>query len=859
MKREKKIAIIIISFICILLSLATISKAEVQGLESKKYLILEERGIIARIIPETSLAELRQNFNIPEEAIHIYQDETLEQEVTEGYIGTGMVLKYDGSEEEYTLSVIGDFNKDGLMNQIELNHLIKHVIGLQNHQIEEELTKKSADITGDNKLDQIDITTFIRYIAFHELYIPEIKRPEAPTIEVIRGVEGENNWYTTDVEVKIIENASEVEIGKTIYKITGSKQQEETEIEKEAKVNLEEGEYKITSYSYSKEGARSTITSKTIKIDKTAPTVEIAAEVKINTIKVRANAEDKLSGIQNYIYYIGEKNEAGEIIWQEGIASNEQAHEFTNLKKGTEYYIKVEVKDNAGNIGTSSEEKHTTENIDETKPTGDIRTIPTQNTINVKVDAKDEESGIKEYIYYIGKENESGEIIWEEGIVSPDPTHKYEDLDQNTEYKVKVEIVDNAGNKAEIIKTVTTMENGAMGTYVSITQNTSKWTNKEVIATVRSHTEEYETEYSIDGITWEGFTEEKEITINENGTIFARAKDNEEVLEIVSLSIANIDKEAPKVKITPKDITSKSFKATLEAEDQISGIAKLTWYYKLEVEETYREETSNYVVIGSTGKGKTEQIKEYEYKDLKGGTYWVCAEITDAAGNKTLTDTIYVETLEITPGKDGVEITQNNTNWTNENIEVNIETKDERYDIKTSKDGENWTDNKTYIIEENGSIYVKLTDGINDGETYEYKVTNIDKTKAEAEINEKEVTSKSFTVEADITDNASGLGQIKWYYKNETADTYIEIVQDYKALKGAEAGELEAVKELTIDNLPKGKYKVYAKVYDVAGNETITNELTIELETITAGNDALEFTPSTENWTNERSNNNSNK
>ena len=946
MVKEKKLLIILISFICILFSLTTFSNANDQVLESTKYLILEEKGYISRIIPETVVPELKQNFNIPAENIHIYQDNTLQEEVTDGYIGTGMVLTYEGSEEQFELSVIGDFNKDGLMNQIELNLLIKHVIGLQDSQLEG-LNKTSADITGDTNIDQIDITTFIRYIVYHELYIPEIVRPEAPEIEVISGTLGENEWYNTNVVLRIKENESAVPIGKTIYKITGTKTVDETIITSEETITLEEGEYKVTAYSYSTEGAKSKVVSKTIKIDLTAPELVITLTGGTNTINVSVEANDNLSGIQGYIYYIGEKDENGEIIWQEGITSNETTYEFTNLKKETEYYIRVSAIDFAGNT-TTKEDKYSTgkipslyddetaaeegtepnitvekseddwtnqdvivkieldedvdpndeydleysldggetwekydpevgitvpengdihvsltdgdnrgeeavitiDNIDKQPPTGDILTIPTQNTINVRVDATDELSGIEEYIYYIGKE-ENGEIKWEEGIHSPDSTHIFENLDPNTEYIVKVEVVDKAGNVTEITETVITMENGATGQFVSITQNTTKWTNGDVIATVRSHTTEYTTEYSLDGNTWEPFDAIKEVTFTQNGTIFARVLDNSEILEIVSLTISNIDKEAPRATIETLDITSRSFKASLNAKDDISGIAKLTWYYKPATSETYTEEFANYVVVGSTAQGKTELVKEYEYKDLPAGTYWVCAEIIDAAGNSIVTDTIYVETLEVTPGDEGVEVTKDNNNWTNEEVTVHINKKDDRYEILTSTNGEDWTNNTEYTFEENGSVFIKLTDGINEGEVYEYKVTNIDKENPQAQINQKEVTSKSFTVNADITDNASGLGQIKWYYKNEADAEYTEVVQDYQVIKGPDAGELNTSKELKVDNLVKGTYKVYAVVVDVAGNEITTNEITIVLETITAGEDALTFTPNTQNWTNQ--------
>ena len=80
---------------------------------------------------------------------------------------------------------------------------------------------------------------------------------------------------------------------------------------------------------------------------------------------------------------------------------------------------------------------------------------------------------------------------------------------------------------------------------------------------------------------------------------------------------------------------------------------------------------------------------------------------------------------------------------------VGINKKDDRYEILTSTNGEDWTNNTEYTFEENGSVFIKLTDGINEGEVYEYKVTNIDKENPQAQINQKEVTSKFFFPEND--------------------------------------------------------------------------------------------------------------
>ena len=89
-------------------------------LESKKYLISEGNGYISRIIPETTIAEFKSYFNVEAEEIHVYTDSSLKQEVTNGYISSGMYLACDEIEETYELSVIGDITHDGELDQIDL-------------------------------------------------------------------------------------------------------------------------------------------------------------------------------------------------------------------------------------------------------------------------------------------------------------------------------------------------------------------------------------------------------------------------------------------------------------------------------------------------------------------------------------------------------------------------------------------------------------------------------------------------------------------------------------------------------------------------------------------------------------------
>lgn len=243
---------------------------EVQ-LTSKIYVISEASSCISRIVPQTTIDQFKKNFNITDN-IKVYDDKECTKEVTTGYVGTGMYLKYSANPNPYVLSVITDFNKDSIGNQIELNRIIKHVIGVKGYELSG-IYFLSADLSFDGKVDQVDITRLIRYIVFGTLDINTFGKPKAPNVEVIDGANGIDEWYRSNVTIKITRSLLELlDSLKVTYEISGTKTVDETEVPKDSLIVLnEEGEYTITAFVYSLDGQRSAGTSKTIKIDKTAP------------------------------------------------------------------------------------------------------------------------------------------------------------------------------------------------------------------------------------------------------------------------------------------------------------------------------------------------------------------------------------------------------------------------------------------------------------------------------------------------------------------------------------------------------------------------------------------------------------
>ena len=71
-----------------------------------------------------------------------------------------MYLK--NGEEQYQISVIGDFDSDGRIKQVEITKLIRHVVGLKEYQLTG-VYLKSADLNNNCKTKYCKSRTFRIY------------------------------------------------------------------------------------------------------------------------------------------------------------------------------------------------------------------------------------------------------------------------------------------------------------------------------------------------------------------------------------------------------------------------------------------------------------------------------------------------------------------------------------------------------------------------------------------------------------------------------------------------------------------------------------------------------------------------
>jgi len=110
-----------------------------------------EDNIISRVLPKTTLNEFRNNVSANRDFIIV--DENGNTIADDEIIKTGMKLKLT-EELEFTLIVIGDINKDGVISITDLANLKNHLIKLEVLTGDKYL---AADIDGNGKSTITDL------------------------------------------------------------------------------------------------------------------------------------------------------------------------------------------------------------------------------------------------------------------------------------------------------------------------------------------------------------------------------------------------------------------------------------------------------------------------------------------------------------------------------------------------------------------------------------------------------------------------------------------------------------------------------------------------------------------------------
>ena len=462
--------------------------------------------------------------------------------------------------------------------------------------------------------------------------------------------------------------------------------------------------------------------------------------------------------------------------------------------------------------------------------------ISTKDTITVSGNTVDTNSGIKEYWFEL---NNNG---WVQNSDVTKNEYVFTNLQNETEYTVRMKVVDNAGN-VKITKKVNISTLNIENANISIVASTDKWTNENVLVSVNynSNVAKEKKQVSIDnGTTWLEYT--GPLTIEKNTTIKARVTNSSGiVLEEQSKEITNIDKLAPKAFETTMSATTSSITvnaATIDqaktAENGCSGIKE--YEYK--------------VINGRWKITENTTDTTYTFSDLEQGTeYYVVVTAIDYAGNKTensnLSKTIKTGTVD---DIGNIVITATPTEWTNEDVKVKISYLQEGYTKEYSLDyGRTWLEyTGEFAITENKIILARMKDAQNQvGTEVMHTVNNMDKLAPisfEANII---TTQNSITVEAQTDDNEAtsfyGKSGIKGYKFRINEGEWTDIITNG---------------EYTFENLISGtEYTVEVIAIDNAGNEkeATNNGETIQIKNIDeliAQYGEIKIKPSTTEWTN---------
>lgn len=420
------------------------------------------------------------------------------------------------------------------------------------------------------------------------------------------------------------------------------------------------------------------------------------------------------------------------------------------LKRNQKIYVRLLDKANGEVVETgegkdNSELVGKVENIDKISPVIKNTSITkTTHSITVSIISEDGEetedygkSGIKEYRF--SKDRGVTWTDWQESS-----SYAFIDLKQTTDYNVKVEVKDEAGNVGSKEERVTTetVPGLVKDSNVVFKSEPSGWTNNRVVVTTTVTTGD---KYTIETKTGDTDWEEGNVqTYGQKGTMYARLKDSiGQVGSYASYNVSNIDKIEPQ-EVNPRiTVTTNSIKIEATTDDGNSTVE----YGKSGI-GGYR-----FSIDGGNNYTEWQTVGSYTFKNLLQATsYETKVQIKDNAGN--------IREVERSLATEGVPTAEGNitfqaseTKWTNKDITVTASASKIGYTIETSTDGEKWSTTNPITFKTNGTMYARLVDSEGQsGKTTSYDVTVIDKLDPEKVEVSIESTPNSITINATAFD-----------------------------------------------------------------------------------------------------------
>ena len=503
--------------------------------------------------------------------------------------------------------------------------------------------------------------------------------------------------------------------------------------------------------------------------------------------------------------------------------------------------VKVEarIKDNNNQTGEVVEKEIT--NIDKLEPTKAAPTV-TSTTSSITLTLNQQDAMATNEYAMSGLDSTKTEYgIYKNYTWQWQKQNTFTNLTQNTTYRVKTRVVDNARNgyTESEEKRITTNKVPGGSTNITISQNPTEYTNGNVDVTITYNLIQNTVgEYRVlkkDGTVETEWTEYSgKITLEKNRKIEARIKDeNNQVGETVIKEITNIDKLypnnlSPNATSTTTTITVTSAQQDNPATDDYAqtGIDETKTQYGIYKNGSWSWQTSN------------------TFTNLTQGTsYQVKTKVMDNAGNGYMeSNSIYISTKTL-PNPQTISINKSPSTWTNSSVSVTINGSASGYILQYSKDNSNW---QTYlstitVTNNNETIYARFYDPNSKEATSSVstQVTNIDRLAPNKFTPQVSTGINTITVTANVTD------------ANATATNGKSRIRGYKYLiNGRSWTEETSSNVYTFSGLTAGtQYQITVKAIDNAGNEVTSYTVYETTQNIPGGNSNIYFSYSETNWT----------
>ncbi len=184
--------------------------------------------------------------------------------------------------------------------------------------------------------------------------------PSSPMIS-LNGTEGENGYYTTDVRVTITAGEAS-NIASIKYKVEGANPIAETESAGNGDVTFDitqDGKSTVTAYIINNAGLTSETITQVVNKDSTNPstaTIALSGEAGETNINVSATGEDATSGVASYAFQISTTGNENDFQTADTVQNTTYSCTFNyeGLTSNTTYYLRIVVKDKAGNMTKST-------------------------------------------------------------------------------------------------------------------------------------------------------------------------------------------------------------------------------------------------------------------------------------------------------------------------------------------------------------------------------------------------------------------------------------------------------------------------------------------------------------------------